>query len=349
MRRTRVLIIDDHKRVLAALLSALDAEPDLDVAGTAGSAPESIADALRFRPDVVLLEVKRDDGRGIDICRGIVQARPSTRVLILTSYPNEREQREVQATGAAAYLLKDLDQQELLRQIKDQPTKEKTMRNRLHYGLLLAVVGAVFAGAPAAEPQNKDAMGTLQGRVAFEAAAPGVTAADAVVYLQGDGLAASAVPAKDGAALPVLDQRDITYVPHVLPVMAGSKVEVRNSDNIMHNIHTRSDKNPSFNRAQMRHRSFEVVFQHPETIHVSCDIHSQMSASVVVLPTPFFAKAEKNGAYTIAGVPPGQYELVAWHEKHGTVTTRVQVAAGKVTQANVAFSRASASAKADSK
>lgn len=118
MRRTRVLIIDDHEKVLAALLSALEEEPDLEVTGTAGSTDESIEDALRFEPDVVLLDVKRSDGGGTEICRKIVQERPSTRVLVLTSYPDEREKENARAMGAVAYLLKDLDVQQLLRQIK---------------------------------------------------------------------------------------------------------------------------------------------------------------------------------------------------------------------------------------
>jgi DNA-binding NarL/FixJ family response regulator len=67
---------------------------------------------------VVLLDVKRGDGGGIEICRKIVRERPSTRVLVLTSYPDEREQGETQAMGAVGYLLKDLDLQELLQQIK---------------------------------------------------------------------------------------------------------------------------------------------------------------------------------------------------------------------------------------
>lgn len=218
------------------------------------------------------------------------------------------------------------------------------MRNSLRYVLAFAVAGAVFAVSPA-EPQNNDMTGTLQGRIVLASSATGVGATDAIVYLQGDGLAAKAPAAKDGAALPVLDQRDITFAPHVLPVTAGNKVEIRNSDNIMHNIHTRSEKNPSFNRAQMRHRSFEVVFQSPEIVRVNCDVHSQMSGFIAVVPNSFFAKAEKNGTYTIAGVPPGQYELVGWHEKYGTVTTKVQVAAGKTTHADVSFSNASASAR----
>lgn len=118
MGRTRVFIIDDHEKVRAALLSTLGEDPDLQVVGTAGSADEVIQKALKFEPDVVLLDVKRSDGCGMRICRRILQRRPSIRVLVLTSYLDEREKEELQGLGAAAYLLKDLDVQELLRQIK---------------------------------------------------------------------------------------------------------------------------------------------------------------------------------------------------------------------------------------
>ncbi|MFQ5882578.1 MAG: response regulator transcription factor [Candidatus Methylomirabilales bacterium] len=118
MGRTRVLIIDDHERVRAALLAKLGRDRDLQVTGTAAATDGDLEEALRFEPDVVLLDVKRTDGNGIEICRKIVRERPWTRVLILTSYPDEREKGEVQAMGAGGYLLKDLDLQELLRQIK---------------------------------------------------------------------------------------------------------------------------------------------------------------------------------------------------------------------------------------
>lgn len=120
MRRTRVLIIDDHENVRAALLAKLKRDPDLLVMGTGASNGRDMEEALKCEPDVAVVEVKRGDGNGVAICRRIIRERPSTRVLILTSYPDERERQEVQALGAA-YLLKDLDVQELLRQIKVPP------------------------------------------------------------------------------------------------------------------------------------------------------------------------------------------------------------------------------------
>ncbi len=113
-----VVIIDDHEKVRAALFAKLERDGDLQVIGTAASTDLDLEEALRFEPDVVLLEVKRSDGKGLEICHKIVRARPSTRVLILTSYPDAREKREVQMIGVAGYLLKDLDFQELLWQIK---------------------------------------------------------------------------------------------------------------------------------------------------------------------------------------------------------------------------------------
>lgn len=118
MGRTRVLIIDDHERVRSALLGKLRRDRELEVMGTAASTDGDFEAALMFGPDVVLLDGKRNDGNGMEICRKIVLARPGIRVLILTSYPDEREKAEIQALGAAGYLLKDLDLQGLLQQIK---------------------------------------------------------------------------------------------------------------------------------------------------------------------------------------------------------------------------------------
>ncbi|MFQ5873251.1 MAG: response regulator transcription factor [Dehalococcoidia bacterium] len=121
----RVLIVDDHEKVRPALIAKLGGEHDLQVMGTAASTDGELEEALQFEPDVVLLDVKRNDGEGLEICHRIVRARPSTRVLILTSYPDAREKREVLATGAAGYLLKDLDFQELLEQIKAPLDEER--------------------------------------------------------------------------------------------------------------------------------------------------------------------------------------------------------------------------------
>lgn len=123
MRQTRVLIIDDHELVRAALLEALAREADLQVRATAASTDPELLEALRFEPDVVLIDVKRVHGNGVEICRKIIREQPSSRVLVLTSYADEREEGEIQAMGAVGYLLKNLNFQELLHQIKVAPTR----------------------------------------------------------------------------------------------------------------------------------------------------------------------------------------------------------------------------------
>lgn len=234
--------------------------------------------------------------------------------------------------------------------IRYRAQKEDTMQSYIHRFLrfpflLLLMIGAALAVASAAQAADKAAGGTLQGRVLFEAGKAPKVLTDTVVYLVGDGLASKGAASNDDGAAAILDQRDITFVPHVLPVMVGSKVEIRNSDKIMHNLHTRSAKNPSFNKAQLAKKSVQVAFAAPEIVPIGCDVHSQMIAYIPVLPTPFFTKAGKDGTYTIAGIPPGQYELVGWHEKYGTVSTKVEIAASKTAQVDVNFSKASAKPK----
>ena len=114
MRQTRVLIVDDHESVRAALSDKLTKNREFQVAATAAETDGDLAKAMKFEPDVVLLDVKRRHGSGSEICRRIVRERPSARVLILTSYPDEVERAEVRAAGAVGYLLKDLDMRELL-------------------------------------------------------------------------------------------------------------------------------------------------------------------------------------------------------------------------------------------
>lgn len=94
-----------------------------------------------------------------------------------------------------------------------------------------------------------------------------------------------------------------------------------------------------FNQAQKPNSILSTVFQRPDSIRVTCDIHSQMIAHLLVLPNPFFTKIEEDGTYSIAGVPPGQYEVVVWHEFFDTVISTIEITAGGVTTADVTMSR----------
>ncbi len=175
--------------------------------------------------------------------------------------------------------------------------------------------------------------GSVVGHVLFEGQTQpaGVVISDAVVYLVGEGLAEAPVPAET----PVLNQLDITFTPHVITVVAGTEMEITNSDGITHNVKTKSRENRPFNRAQIANMKMTVRFDEPEVITVVCNIHSQMSAYIVVVPNAFFARVAEDGTYSLKGVPAGEYQLVAWHEAYGRQITDIVVESGGSVEAVV--------------
>ncbi len=163
---------------------------------------------------------------------------------------------------------------------------------------------------------------------------------DAVVYLAGEGLADAPGAASVEPRVPVLNQIDYTFVPRVLPVEAGTELRFHNSDSELHNIHTfaRGPRaNRMFNRSQLPGSSFTETFERPDSILVRCDIHSQMIAHILVLPNAFYAMPAEDGSYSVAGIPPGRYELTAWHELFGRVTVPVDVVSEGIIPVDVTF------------
>ena len=134
---------------------------------------------------------------------------------------------------------------------------------------------------------------------------------------------------------PVFDQVGCQYVPHVIAFPAGSEVQIQNSDGILHNIHTYSEKNPSINRAQPKFKKvLKETFAKPEVIKVTCDAHNWMHGWFAVQETPYFAVTDANGAYKLTDVPPGSYDVKVWHETLGETTQKVTVAGGAEAKAD---------------
>jgi plastocyanin len=133
-----------------------------------------------------------------------------------------------------------------------------------------------------------------------------------------------------------LDQKGCRYHPHVLGVQTKQNVKIVNSDPTTHNIHPTPSKNQEWNQSQPAGSApLEKSFQRAETlIPVKCNQHPWMKCYIGVLPHPFFAiSSDKDGTYTIKGLPPGDYTIVAWHEKYGEQTAKVTIAAkGSATQ-----------------
>jgi len=141
--------------------------------------------------------------------------------------------------------------------------------------------------------------------------------------------------AKGGAPKAVkttVDQHGCKFVQHVTAMMPG-EMELKNSDDILHNIHTYSTANPSINKAQPKFKKVMTEkFEKPEIIKLTCDVHSWMLGWVAVMPNPFFGVTDASGNAKIENVPPGKYAVEVWHETLGKQSKEVEVKAGQTTK-----------------
>jgi len=137
----------------------------------------------------------------------------------------------------------------------------------------------------------------------------------------------------------VIDQKNCRYHPHVLGLMVGQPLQILNSDGTLHNIHAIPMKNQEFNTGQpIQGMKTDHVFTAAETmVPFKCDVHGWMNAYAGVLPHPYFAVTGEDGTFTIKNLPPGTYKLTAWHEKAGTMTADVTVAAKEEKENNFTF------------
>jgi plastocyanin len=112
----------------------------------------------------------------------------------------------------------------------------------------------------------------------------------------------------------VINQRNKSFIPHVLAVPVGSKVDFRNEDAIFHNVFSLSKPNDFDTGLYRQGASYSQVFKKAGPVQLLCNIHSSMLGYVYVVDTPYYTQADGSGAFTIKGVPPGEYELTIWHE-----------------------------------
>ena len=167
--------------------------------------------------------------------------------------------------------------------------------------------------------------------------------ANVVVSVKADNLQGE-VP-KEAASL---DQKGCQYHPHVVAVMVGQSLLVKNDDNFLHNVHALSIDNPAFNFGQPTKdpagRKVDPM-KTAERFKVKCDVHPWMGAHVAVFEHPYFAVSKEDGTFKIPGnLPDGEYTLVAWHEKLGEQEAKVMVSGGKAENADFTFKPAAAKA-----
>ncbi len=190
--------------------------------------------------------------------------------------------------------------------------------------------------------------GTITGKISFTGAAPEAkkidTSADAACTSKSPNLMTEDWAVKDGklantfvyikdgtvdgakkigdytftapSAAVVLDQNGCHYKPHVLGVMVNQNISITNSDPTTHNIHFMPANNPDWNQSQVNGAAaLTHKMPHAEVlVPVKCNQHPWMKSYVGVMKHPFFAVSAEDGSFTIRGVPPGKYTVVAWHE-----------------------------------
>lgn len=230
--------------------------------------------------------------------------------------------------------------------------------------------GGGEAAAPAASPVDASTAGNVAGTMVFEGAAPEMapidmseepacaekhstpplhqevvvgdgTLANVFVYVSA-GLESLTFPTP--AASVLIDQNGCEYHPHVLGVMAGEELTIRNSDPVLHNINASPEVNRGFNFGQpVEGMESKRSFAMPEVmIPVRCDVHGWMSAYIGVVDNPYYDVSAVDGTFSLETLPPGTYTLSAWHERYGVQTQEVTVATGETANVTFTFSESMA-------
>ena len=222
--------------------------------------------------------------------------------------------------------------------------------------LLLGIVGAALISADGTRSRTMGfANGSIRGRVELRPAPPDLARRPnvgdvamprphdstdrrrSVVYLE---VAPRAAFDQRDEPHARLDQRNETFVPHVLAIVAGTTVDFPNNDKTYHNVFSLSSTKTFDLGRYAAGKSQSVRFDRPGIVRVFCDIHSHMSAFILVFTHRYFAVTDDDGRYRLDNVPPGSYTVVAWNESAPTDSRRIVVGeSGGDVEANFALGR----------
>jgi plastocyanin len=156
--------------------------------------------------------------------------------------------------------------------------------------------------------------------------------AEAIVYLKSVSYSGG-IPSEPV----VLDQKGCIYMPHVLGMVAGQELLIKNSDATLHNIHSMPKVNKEFNFAMpkvVKEKKSTFKKSEPAPFYIKCDVHPWMKSWILVSDHPYYAVTDANGNFNIDGIPSGTYDIVCWQEKFkkNPLTGTVTIGSGESTK-----------------
>ena len=131
---------------------------------------------------------------------------------------------------------------------------------------------------------------------------------------------------------PILDQLNMVFIPHVLPILVGTTVQFPNSDEVRHNVFSPSKIKPFNLGTYAKGITREVIFDKTGVVTLLCNVHTSMSAFIIVLENPYFTKTGSDGTFILKNVPIGKYTIKTWHENLKEKTLEVTVITGKTVE-----------------
>jgi plastocyanin len=202
--------------------------------------------------------------------------------------------------------------------------------NRLNSWILLGVLAALPGVVLGAEAGGR--VGIVKGTITIG----GKPAPDAVISIEG--VPAEQVKARLSGSKPkktVMDQRDMKFIPRVLPVLVGATVEFPNHDTTWHNVYSKGGAKDFDLGLYAAGETRSTTFEKPGVARILCNAHPNMEAFIIVKEHPYFSATDNRGNFRVDGVPLGKYRAQVWHPQLGTRESAVElVRNGQVLEIN---------------
>jgi plastocyanin len=191
----------------------------------------------------------------------------------------------------------------------------------IRYSVVIAALSAALFSAAALGGEAAKT-GVVKGTITIA----GKPATDVVVSIEGVPQDQSKAQLSGGKAKAVMDQKDLKFIPRVLPVVVGTTVDFPNNDKTFHNVFSNSDAKKFDLGLYPSGQSRSVTFDKAGVVKILCNAHPHMEAYIVVKNHPYFIVPDSRGNYSLNGIPLGKYRVEVWHPDAGTRVVPVEIA-----------------------